>query len=657
MNFKHCFILSFILFLIVFSCKKDKPFNLPDDITSDAHGPVHLDGGAGQKSVYKNLDELPDLKGKLLVELQAVQSDISVYEGLLNGPVIETDNPSTGGKFYMIYWEAFGGSLFKLLVKTDLNGDPIKANVFELDFDEGFLQSYYARETDIPHIEGSVNVMTIHRFFEKRNGDDSGGVDPCIKDCMTIVFGNPDPPSGGGGSSNGPSEGNSSSIPELPEGCHVEISAVVCGCSPHHIGGYSSPDCVCGYPDIYFWSLVCELTDEVIEDRGAEGIWDCVDILNNFGLITDHDLYLMRLEECGGYLESYDYGPDNPSGTHPDLEFCEDWMTYQNNCIAPLEWKDSKDAWAELMWKNPQAFHCLMSNDDGCTGDDLVGNHTEYINAVTELSCLNEKQQCDLIIGSSPNGILLMEELQPEIQFEDDQLCWLIDHPEVVDGVENYLNDHPFPNDEAAKEEMRAYVTDISGQDWIYDEEYWSDPDLTFPAQQLPSYQDFHDGFPKDPDGRWMWGADDVYELAGGDVLQVREDDLAEALANNQNPRTDNTCALKVSIALNEAGVDIPCIQGQTIAGADGKCCFLNARMLADWMKLTFPNDFESWEDVNSPDVHSNINGRKGIVISVFPEGSGSSGHADIYLGSGCSVSYNTNYCGFGGDVYFWPLN
>lgn len=197
----------------------------------------------------------------------------------------------------------------------------------------------------------------------------------------------------------------------------------------------------------------------------------------------------------------------------------------------------------------------------------------------------------------------------------------------------------------------------LSGQDWIYDEEYWDNPNLTFPPQQLPTYECFSQNFPRNPDGSFMYGADNVYELAGGDVLQVRENDVEEANAQGRSPRTNNTCALKVSIALNECGINIPYIPGSTIQGEDGGYYFLNAEALNNWMKLTFPAPaFECWQN-SSTDVHSEINGDTGIVISMYGPGSGSTGHADIYLGNACSIGPNSGNCAFGGEVCFWSLN
>ncbi len=199
-------------------------------------------------------------------------------------------------------------------------------------------------------------------------------------------------------------------------------------------------------------------------------------------------------------------------------------------------------------------------------------------------------------------------------------------------------------------------VLGIAGQDWFYDEEFWNNPNLTFPEQDAPSYEDFFDAFPKEPDGSWLYGADNIYNIAGGDVLQARISDLTD-----DNPRTftNNTCALKVSIALNGCGIEIPelaSLNGKpgTLKGADGNYYFLNARSLANWMKKTFP-DFETIEDVQL--VESEINSRTGIGISLAGEGESPSGHADIFTGERCSVAGSGGQCFGYGTLFFWELD
>ena len=196
----------------------------------------------------------------------------------------------------------------------------------------------------------------------------------------------------------------------------------------------------------------------------------------------------------------------------------------------------------------------------------------------------------------------------------------------------------------------------LAGQDWFYDEDYWA-TDPTFPEQELPSYNDFFTHFPKDPlTGKWLYGSDAIYTLAGGDVLEARL---------NDRKNTENTCALKVSIALNGAGIIIPNIpttdtEYGTVEGLNGKYYFLNAKSLSEWMKRTFTptNTYDPSDYINADGFHALIAGRRGITISIYG-GGGTSGHADIYTGTSCSNSPNNPSlaCGIAGRIYFWQLN
>jgi len=196
----------------------------------------------------------------------------------------------------------------------------------------------------------------------------------------------------------------------------------------------------------------------------------------------------------------------------------------------------------------------------------------------------------------------------------------------------------------------------LAGQDWFYDDNYWA-TNPTFPTQVLPTYTNFYNAFPKNPqDGSWLYGPE-IYNTVGGDVLQVRLDFPGD---------TENTCALKVSVALNGAGIIIPDIASTTtlpgtVSGADGKYYFLNARALSEWMKRTFTT-FSSYTPAqynNTDGVHTLLNGRRGIIISEYGAGSSGSGHSDIYTGTTCSNSPNnpSAACSIGGTVRFWELN
>jgi len=209
----------------------------------------------------------------------------------------------------------------------------------------------------------------------------------------------------------------------------------------------------------------------------------------------------------------------------------------------------------------------------------------------------------------------------------------------------------------------------LAGQDWFYDEEFWSD-DLTFPHQDLPSWQDFLSGFPKKVDGKWLYGADEIYAIAGGDVNQIRLDDV-QAHPVIEDRTTNNTCALKVSIALNKAGINIPNLGNAddnlgTVQGGDGKYYFLNAKALSKFLIKTFSEDRDdpsytnpnyqtfSSDLLNGTELSAYLNQEQGILISVrSPNTSSVTGHADLFDGVNCS---NQN-CNPRGQVYFWKLD
>ena len=198
---------------------------------------------------------------------------------------------------------------------------------------------------------------------------------------------------------------------------------------------------------------------------------------------------------------------------------------------------------------------------------------------------------------------------------------------------------------------INLYLAENPGLDWVFNHIYWDTLNYEFNIQILPPYQIFHEGFPKNSDGSWMYGADNIYNSVGGEVLQARI---------NYPKRTNNTCALKVSIALNNSGIDIPYIDKETLLGKNGKYYFLNVKALSIWMENTFPN-FEKYKHnidyINSAEVHNKIAGRKGIIISLYIHNDKSkiSGHSDIYIGNKCSVSKSCSIAG-NANILFWHL-
>lgn len=187
-------------------------------------------------------------------------------------------------------------------------------------------------------------------------------------------------------------------------------------------------------------------------------------------------------------------------------------------------------------------------------------------------------------------------------------------------------------------------MTPNEGKDFLYDPSYWENPNLNIQQQNLPSYNDYLNGMPRFANGQFMTGANNIYSLVGGQVQQIR----------NQYPQqTENTCALKVSIALNRANIIIPNIPSQTVEGGglefSGKYFFLNAKALNSWMRETFGTNpatistsFNSNHisytgadgGTNGENFPPLFNGIKGIfsmiTTDVYDNNGGASGHADL---------------------------
>ncbi len=212
----------------------------------------------------------------------------------------------------------------------------------------------------------------------------------------------------------------------------------------------------------------------------------------------------------------------------------------------------------------------------------------------------------------------------------------------------SFFNQNPTTT---AEQFLNWFVGQNEGQDFFYDENYWEDPNLSFPAQALPSWNAFYAAYPHESSAQ-------LYGVVGGAVAQAQIDYPAQ---------TVNGCALKVSRALNYSGVIIPNIPGKTLKGADGKYYFLNAKALNAWMRKTFGVSPNNPKHINLTKLDGGSNGKnfpnliknkKGIFSMVSPQNSTwASGHADILYPNG-TCKANCHF--FDGDILYidiWILN
>ncbi len=168
--------------------------------------------------------------------------------------------------------------------------------------------------------------------------------------------------------------------------------------------------------------------------------------------------------------------------------------------------------------------------------------------------------------------------------------------------------------------------------DGEYDSAYWDNTNLTFPPQVLPGRANFAAAFPLDTDPRYN-SPKKMYDSIGGDVATLYT-----------GPNT-NTCAVRLSRALNYSGVIIPNIPGQTLKGNDNKYYFKAAYQINLWMRKTFGTNPSTSITPHNSNHHSYnqqqagpkgvnlpglLGGKKGINSIYSSDFKWATGHADM---------------------------
>ena len=139
--------------------------------------------------------------------------------------------------------------------------------------------------------------------------------------------------------------------------------------------------------------------------------------------------------------------------------------------------------------------------------------------------------------------------------------------------------------------------------------------------------KEIYDAYPK----RSEKSADEVYEQVGG-PLKDWYDTNPEALGN--------TCAIRLSVALNESGNPIPAVSG-TYKGKDNKNYFISVKNMSKYLTNTFgqPTTLQSGQSIGN-----------GIIWQSNCGWSDATGHLDIIY-NGKAGSYYYDVCG---TVKYW---
>jgi len=253
----------------------------------------------------------------------------------------------------------------------------------------------------------------------------------------------------------------------------------------------------------------------------------------------------------------------------------------------------------------------------------------------------------------------------PSIHLSTEEVQFLYQNPAIVEELESclftesqeakefgkwvisYLTAHPNLDFEIFK---KQFLGTPEGPDGDFDANFWDDQNNTFPPQNLLMWADFESAFLSRLDVR--------YETSSKLFISIGRDLLKKLGAKDGI----NTCAVRLSKALNYSGVTIPHIPGKTFQGNDGKYYFTMAIDINRWMRKTFgcanPNTARG-EYLNINSIHYNssqiaplganlpdkLGGLKGIYSMVSRSTTWGTGHADIF--------FTNATCDPGGDCHF----
>ncbi|WP_199272351.1 type VI secretion system amidase effector protein Tae4 [Paraburkholderia acidisoli] len=137
-----------------------------------------------------------------------------------------------------------------------------------------------------------------------------------------------------------------------------------------------------------------------------------------------------------------------------------------------------------------------------------------------------------------------------------------------------------------------------------------------------------------------------VAEVIGGNVAKnINSPEVAT--------RWSNTCAVRMSYILNEAGLAIPAMTGKTVSGADKRQYFFRVKDLIVFLK-------HRWGQAEvvayPPSGGGTLAEKKGVILFEVSGWSDAAGHATLFDGKSCydhcyfnepEVKYRTDRANF----------
>ena len=227
--------------------------------------------------------------------------------------------------------------------------------------------------------------------------------------------------------------------------------------------------------------------------------------------------------------------------------------------------------------------------------------------------------------------------LQQHLAIKLKIIDYLQDHHTVEDfQFASWTVDYLYTNQTVTWEVFQnQFIGTAEGQEGIYNSNFWENPNLNFPPQDLPTWVNFQNAFPLDTNPLYNT-PEKMYNSIGGSVANLYS-----------GPQT-NTCAIRLSKALNYSGIIIPNIPGKTYKGADNKYYFKAAYEINLWMRITFGTNpasntnpvtpfnanhhqyTQSQAGVHGANLPSLLNGMHGIYSIYSSNFNWATGHADL---------------------------
>ena len=113
--------------------------------------------------------------------------------------------------------------------------------------------------------------------------------------------------------------------------------------------------------------------------------------------------------------------------------------------------------------------------------------------------------------------------------------------------------------------------------------------------------------------------------------------------------RFENACAIRLIYVLNQTGVKIPFISGQTVSGKNGSWYVYKVNTMIAYLKKVFGDPDEVFLSPNEIDFSR----KKGILVFEVDQWIDASGHATIWNGTECS---DKCYFPISKKTYLWKL-